>query len=41
MKILAKRACFSERSARAVEAYKAEAGSLTLETADLRLRCDT
>ena len=36
MKSLAKRACFSEGSVRAVEAYKAEVASLTLERADLR-----
>ena len=36
MKILVKRACFSEGSVRAVEAYKAEVASLDLERADLR-----
>ena len=36
MKSLAKRACFFEGSARAVEAYKAEVASLTSERADLR-----
>ena len=36
MKSLAKRACFSEGSARAVEEYKDEVASLTLERADLR-----
>ena len=35
MKSLARRACLSEGSARAVEAYKAEVASLTLERADL------
>ena len=35
MKSLAKRACFSEGSARAVEAYKAEVASLTSKRADL------
>ena len=35
MKSLAKRACFSKGSARAVEAYKAEVASLTSERADL------
>ena len=36
MKSLAKRACLSEGSARAVEVYKAEVASLTSERADLR-----
>ena len=36
MKRLAKRACFFEGSARAVEAYKVEVASLTSERADLR-----
>ena len=36
MKSLAKRACLSEGSARAVEAYKAEVTSLTSERAVLR-----
>ena len=36
MKSLAKRACFFDGSARAVEAYKAEVASLTSERADLR-----
>ena len=36
VKSLAKRACLSEGSARAVEAYKAEVASLTSERADLR-----
>ena len=36
MKSLAKRDCFSEGSARAVEAYKVEVTSLTSERADLR-----
>ena len=36
MKSLAKRACFSDGFARAVEVYKAEVASLTLERADLR-----
>ena len=36
MKSLANRACFSEGSARAIEAYKAEVASLTSERADLR-----
>ena len=35
MKSLAYRACFSEGSARAVEAYKAEVACLTSERADL------
>ena len=35
MKSLAKRACFSEGSARAVEVYKAEVTFLTSERADL------
>ena len=35
MKSLSKRACLSEGSARAVEAYKAEVASLTFERADL------
>ena len=35
MKSLAKRACFSEGSARAVKAYKAKVASLTSERADL------
>ena len=38
MKILAKRACFSEGFARAVKAYKAEVASLTSERADLRVQ---
>ena len=36
MKSLTKRACFSEVSVRAVEAYRAEVASLTSERADLR-----
>ena len=36
MKSLVKRACFFERSAMAVEGYKAEVASLTSERADLR-----
>ena len=36
MKSLAKRACFSEGSTRAAEAYRAEVASLTTERADLR-----
>ena len=36
VKSLAKRACYSEGSARAVEAYKAKVASLTSERADLR-----
>ena len=36
MKSLAKRACFSKGSAKAVEAYRAEVASLTSERADLR-----
>ena len=36
MKSLANRACFSEGSARAVEAYKAKVASLTSERSDLR-----
>ena len=36
MKSLTKRACSSEGSARAVEAYKAEVASITSERADLR-----
>ena len=36
MKSLVKRACLSEGSTRAVEAYKAEIASLTSERADLR-----
>ena len=36
VKSLTKRACLSEGSARAVEAYKAEVASLTSERADLR-----
>ena len=36
VKSLAKRACFFEGSVRAVEAYKAEVASLTLERANLR-----
>ena len=36
MKNLTKRACLSEGSARAVEAYKVEVASLTSEIADLR-----
>ena len=35
MKSLVRRACLSEGSARAVEAYKAEVASLTSEKADL------
>ena len=35
MKSLAKRACFSEGSTRAVEAYKAKVAFLTSERADL------
>ena len=35
MKSLAKRACLSEGSARAVEAYKAKVASLTSERVDL------
>ena len=36
MKRLAKRACLSEGSARAAEAYKVEVTSLTSKRADLR-----
>ena len=36
VKSLAKRACFSEGSTKAVEAYKAEFASLTSERANLR-----
>ena len=36
MKSLAKRACFSEGSVRAVEVYKAEVASLTSKRADLQ-----
>ena len=36
MKSLVKRVCFSEGSAKVVEAYKAEVASLTSERADLR-----
>ena len=36
MKSLAKRACLSEGSDRAVEEYKAEVASLTSERADIR-----
>ena len=36
MKSLAKRACFSKGSVRAVEAYKAEVASLTSKRADVR-----
>ena len=35
MKSLAKRACFSEGSTMATEAYKADVASLTSERADL------
>ena len=38
MKSLAKRACLSEGSTRAEEAYKAEVASLTSEIADLRAK---
>ena len=36
VKLLTKRACLSEWSARAAKAYKAEVASLTSERADLR-----
>ena len=35
MKSLVNKACLSERSVRAAEAYKAKVASLTLERADL------
>ena len=36
MKSLAKRACFSEESARVIKVYKVEVTSLTLERSDLQ-----